>query len=75
MNLYAVTIYGHKFYFTGELTAEATEAAEHFCAQLECNANDSDPRKLLMLLLRHIESGLASPVVPVGVKHIFRINF
>ena len=75
MKLYVVTIYGHKFYFTGQMTAQATGAAEHFCAQLDPDANNSDPQKLFMLLLDHIKSELDCSVVPVDVEHIFRINY
>lgn len=75
MKLYTATILGRKFYFTGQLTTEATKAAEHFCVQLDSDANNSDPKKLFMLLLNHFEANLDCLVAPVNVEHIFRINF
>ena len=75
MKLYAATIWGHKFYFTGHLTAEATEAIEHFCVQLNPIANKSTPQKLFELLINYIESELNYSVAPVDVEHIFRVNF
>lgn len=75
MKLYIVTIYGHKFYFAGEMTAQITEAAEHFCIQLESNIKNSNPQKLFLLLLKHIQSDWNCPVTPVNIEHIFRINF
>lgn len=75
MRLYIVTICGRKFYFTGDLTAEITEATEHFCIQLEPDMKNSNPQKLFFLLLNHIKTDWDCPVEPVNIEHIFRINF
>ncbi len=75
MKLYTVTIFGYRFYFTGNLTAEAIKGSEHFCVQLESDVNNTDPRKLFALLLDHIESVWKCSVTSVNVEHIFRINF
>lgn len=75
MKLYTATILGHKFYFTGQLTAEATKAADLFCVQLNAETNNFDPQKLFLLLLNHIETRGNCTVNPINVEHIFRINY
>ena len=75
MKLYTATILGHKFYFAGHLTTKAVKSAEHFCSELDFDANNSDPQKLFTLLLNHFEADSDCSVTPVNVEHIFRINF
>lgn len=75
MKLYAITIYGHKFYFTGELRPETTTAVEHFCRQLESDMNETAPQKPFAFLLNYIKSTYNCPVTPINIEHIFRINF
>ena len=75
MKIYTATIYGHKFYFTGNLMTEAIKAVEFFCKQLESDANNTDPQELFTFLLNHIESYWDCSVTPMNIEHIFRINF
>lgn len=75
MKFYAVTIRGHKFYFSGSLPSEAINRAEQFCVNLESDANYATPRKLFLNLLDYMESSLDCPVVEIKIDHVFRVNF
>lgn len=75
MKLYAVTIRGYKFYFSGDLSDEVVGAIEEFCNKLEKDAKAVDEQTLFTLLLSHIDLDLGVSVTQVNVDHIFRINF
>lgn len=75
MGLYAVTIRGYKYYFSGNLTSEAINAIESFCQNLERNSKSVDAVALFDRLISYISSELGLPISPVNVEHVFRINY
>ena len=75
MKLYAVTIRGFKYYFSGYLSLQAIQASEHFCLALEKDANSFDTNVLFERLLSYIDSELGLSVTPVNMEHIFRVNY
>ena len=75
MNLYAVTIRGFKYYFSGDLSLQAIQASENFCLTLKKDANSFDTNILFERLLSYIDSELGLSVTPVNIEHIFRVNY
>ena len=75
MKLYAVTIRGRKYYFSGDLTPEAIEAIEQFCLNLEMNKNNAHHQILFESVLKYTVSSLGFEIIPINIEHIFRINY
>ena len=42
MKLYAVTISGHKYYYTGDLSASDIKMIDEYCDTLNCPADSKD---------------------------------
>lgn len=75
MKLYAATIRGFKYYFSGDLTPETINASERFCLKLEEDGQSANTTILFEHLINYIGSELGAPVTPVNIEHIFRINY
>lgn len=74
MELYAVTVCGYRYYFLGALTDEASAAVDSFCRHMGVGAEREAPQMLFSRLMDYITSELKCPVLPLGIRRVFRIG-
>lgn len=71
MKLYAVTISGHKYYYTGDLSTSDIKMIYEYCDTLNHLADSKD---VLSSLQWFINNNLRRSFDQVAIEHIFRIN-
>lgn len=71
MKLYAVTISGHKYYYTGDLSTSDIKMIYEYYDTLNHLADSKD---VLSSLQWFINNNLRRSFDQVAIEHIFRIN-
>ena len=74
MNIYAVTIYGDKFYFYGNLSAEECEIIMHICSDLSEQCGEKGTIDLFENFMHKSNNLLRNKIFQIRVKQLFRIN-
>ena len=74
MVVYAVTISGHKYYFTGKLSESSISMIDEYCEALNGREIVSDHKSAFSRLYNYICTDLGCKIEPISIEHVFRIN-
>lgn len=74
MQLYAVTISGHKYYFTGKLSEFHIKMIDEFCSTFNERETTTNHKRAFSSLNNFIRNDLKCNIEFVDMGHIFRIN-
>lgn len=74
MILYAVTISGQKYYFTGKLSESSISMIDKYCDTINGREITTDHKKAFSRLYNFICNDLESKIEPISIEHVFRIN-
>ena len=74
MELYAVTISGHKHYFTGKLSELDIKMIDEFCNTLNEREITTNHNSVFSCLNNFIRNDLRCKIEFINIRHIFRIN-
>ena len=74
MILYAVTISGHKYYFTGKLSEDSISMIDKYCDTLNGRKIAYDYKSAFSHLYSFICNELGCRIEIICMEHIFRIN-
>ena len=74
MALYAITISGNKYYFTGDLSESTVAIIDEFCRTFTDHDSLLDQKSAHSRLYGFICCDLKCKINPLRIEHIFRIN-
>jgi hypothetical protein len=74
MNIYAVTISGRKYLFSGNLSPSIISYIDDYCDNLSVKKVSSEPLKIYMSLIDSIRHKFGTNIELIEIEHIFRIN-
>ena len=74
MILYAVTISGYKYYFTGDISESSIKMIDKFCDSLNDREIMTNSKCTFAYLYNYIRNDLGCKIEPISIEHVFRIN-